>query len=101
MDQTLINIALTIALGIGGVVMGAIGWFARTLWDRIQEHSKEIADIRVKLAAEYVSNSELANAVSDIKDSVRNMTMEMKADIGYIRNRLDGLPQRRQSDPSV
>ena len=100
MDQTLINIALALFIFAGGLVMGALGWFARTLWDQLKEHTKEIAELRVKLAAEYVSNLELATAIIDMKGIVSAMVADIRNDIGYIRNRVDGLPQRRQGDPT-
>lgn len=100
MDQTLINVIVGITMALGSVAMGALGWFARTLWDRVQEHSKEIADLRIKLAGEYVSSLELANTLNEFKTAVSGMFNDMKADVTYIRHRVDGLPLRRQGDPS-
>ena len=98
MDQTLINIALTVSMAVGSLIMGGIGWFARMLWDKQQETSREMAELRVKMAGEYVSSNELANVMADIKALVGSMVNDVRQDISYIRNRVDGLPQRRQDD---
>lgn len=80
MDQTTINL-------LGGAVMAGLGWFARTLWDRQEAHSKDLSDFRVLIARDYVSTGEL-NKIMD----------ELKSDLRYIRDRLDETPQRRQGD---
>lgn len=81
MDQMIINI-------IGAGIMAGLGWWARTLWDRIEALSEKLATFQVKVAGEYVSNERM------------NATLgEMKADLRYIRQRLDENPNRRASDP--
>lgn len=81
MDQTSINLA-------GGAVMGALGWFARMLWDRQEAQSKALADVRVMIAGEYVSNMKFNQVMGELRDDLR-----------YIRDRLDEAPQRRHGDP--
>lgn len=80
MDQMTINI-------LAGGAFAALGWFARTLWDRQEAHSKELASVRVMIAGEYVSNNKLNEVMK-----------ELKGDLRYIRDRLDETPQRRQTD---
>lgn len=80
MDQGTINI-------IAGALMAALGWFARSLWERQQAHSKELADVRVLIAGDYVSNAKLNLVMS-----------ELKGDLIYIRERLDETPRRRHGD---
>jgi hypothetical protein len=82
MDQTTINLA-------GGAAMGALGWFARMLWDRQEAQSKALADVRVMIAGDYVSNTKLGQVMAELRDDVR-----------YIRERLDETPQRRSGDQS-
>lgn len=67
--------------------MGALGWFARMLWDRQEAHSKELANVRVMIAGDYVSKTQLAQVMTELRDDVR-----------YIRDRLDETPQRRHGD---
>lgn len=81
MDQGTINI-------IAGALMAALGWFARSLWERQQAHSKELADVRVLIAGDYVSNAKLNIILA-----------ELKGDLLYIRERLDETPRRRHGDP--
>lgn len=80
MDQVTINM-------LAAAAFAALGWFARTLWERQEAHSKELAEVRVMIAGEYVSNLKLSEAMR-----------ELKGDLRYIRDRLDETPQRRQSD---
>lgn len=100
MDQTLINIALALFIFIGGLIMAVLGWFARTIWDKLQEQDKRMTGIEVRLARDYVSTVELTSAIHDIKMVVAGVAAEFRNDITYIRARVDGLPQRRQGDVS-
>lgn len=80
MDQMTINL-------LAGAVMAALGWFARMLWDRQEAHSRELANVRVLIAGEYVSNLKFNQVMGELRDDVR-----------YIRDRLDETPQRRHGD---
>lgn len=82
MDQSTLNIA-------AGAVMACLGWFARMLWDRQEAHSRELADIRVHVAGNYVTNDRMGEVLT-----------ELKGDLRYIRERIDLTPQRRQGDAS-
>ncbi len=83
MDQATINL-------LGGAVMAALGWFARTLWDRQEAHGRELSDFRVKVASEYVPNTKLDQSLTEIKGDIR-----------YIRDQIDRVPppHRRAGDP--
>jgi hypothetical protein len=80
MDQTTLNIA-------AAAVMACLGWFARMLWDRQEAQSKALADVRILIAGEYVSNLKFSQIMGELRDDMR-----------YIRERLDEIPQRRQGD---
>lgn len=82
MDQTTINF-------IGAAAMAALGWFARTLWDRQEAHGREISEVKVLIAGNYVTHVKLGEVMTELRDDLR-----------YIRDRLDEKPQRRQGDPS-
>lgn len=97
-DQTLINIAMAIVLAIGGIITGAIGWFARTLWDRLRELENRVTANEITVARDYVSSSELASVISDVKAAMVAVVQPIQSNIEYIRNRVDNIPQRRQSD---
>lgn len=98
MDQTLINIALTVSMAVGSLIMGGIGWFANTLWSKLQDLERRQNSHEVKVAGEYVSSRELADVLTDIKEVMATMASEVRQDMHYIRNRIDGMPQRRQDD---
>lgn len=92
MDQTVINL-------IGAGIMAGLGWFANTLWTRLNDHEKRMNELAVKLAGEYVQSVELAQAITEIKALITTLVAGVHSDLAYIRHRVDGLPLRRQSDP--
>ncbi len=101
MDQTVINIIMAISLFVGGVILSAIGWFANSIWSKQQEHDRRFTSLEVKLAGEYVSNSELTIISNELKTYVTSAVGPLHTELVYIRNRVDNLPQRRASDPHV
>ncbi len=98
MDQTVINIILAVFLFLGGVAMTAIGWFANTIWTKLQEVERRQTAHEVRVAGDYVSNSELVSVIADIKSTMLHLVAPIQSDLGYIRTRVDGIPQRRESD---
>lgn len=58
--QTIINI------GAGGA-LATVGWFARQLWDAVQELKKELSDIREDIAKHYVPKSDFKEAMVEIR----------------------------------
>jgi uncharacterized coiled-coil protein SlyX len=92
MDQATLNI-------IVGTILAALGWFARMLWDRMREQEQRLNELEVRLAGEYVSNVDLAQAISDMKAVVQTLIGPVQENLQYIRARVDGLPQRRAGDP--
>lgn len=99
MDQTVINILGGIAMVVGGVIMSALGWFARTLWDRLRELENRVTANEILVARDYVSSTELASVIVDMKAAMVAVVQPIQSNIEYIRHRVDGIPQRRQSDP--
>ena len=70
--QTIINIAL-------GSVMGALGWFARELWDAVKELKTDVSKLREDLPKTYV-----------VKEDWRADMREVKEILGKIFDKLDG-----------
>lgn len=101
MDQTAINILIGITMAAGGIVTAAIGWFARTLWDRLRELENRVNANEVLVARDYVSSAELAGVIVDMKAAMVAVVQPIQSNIEYIRHRVDGIPQRRQSDPAI
>ena len=50
--QSLINLAI-------GSILAVIGWFARQLWDAVQDMKKDIKAIEIDLPTHYVRKDEL------------------------------------------
>jgi len=51
-DQGIINV-------IVGVVLSVLGWFARQLWDAVQDLKKDVKQIEVDLPTHYVRKEDL------------------------------------------
>lgn len=101
MDQIVINILFGVAMAAGGVIMTALGWFARTLWDRLRELENRVTTNEILVARDYVSSIELASVIIDMKAAMVTVVQPIQSNIEYIRQRVDGIPQRRQSDPAL
>lgn len=51
-DQQIINVII-------GVVLSVLGWFARQLWDAVQDLKKDVKQIEVDLPTHYVRKEDL------------------------------------------
>lgn len=101
MDQTIINAVIGVLMACGGVATGVLGWWARTIWDKLEENSERIAKLELVVARDYVSNPELSAVVKDIKDVLVAAVGDLREDIKDIGKRVDGMAQHRRSgDPS-
>ena len=80
MDQMTLNI-------IAGGGLAGLGWFARMLWERQEAHGKDLADVRILIAGNYVTHTKLGTVIGELKEDLR-----------YIRDKLDEVPQRRATD---
>jgi cell division protein FtsB len=80
-DQTLVNI-------VAGIVFGGFGWFANALYTQVRELAKELNNLQVQMARDYVSTAELTAVMAHVNKN-----------LDYIRERLD-TPQRRHGDLS-
>ncbi len=54
-------------LVIGGA-LGALGWFARELWGAVKELRKEIANLRVELAKDYLPKNDFNRLAGELKE---------------------------------
>jgi hypothetical protein len=73
--QTIINIGAGIALSV-------IGWFARTLWDAVQELKTDLSKLREELAKDYVPKDDFKEGMSEIRRMFEIITTKLdnKAD---------------------
>lgn len=58
--QTLINIGAGSALGI-------MGWFARQLWDAVQDLRNDLAKLREELPKVYITKDDFKDGVTELK----------------------------------
>jgi chaperonin cofactor prefoldin len=66
--QNLINI-------VGGTVLSVLGWFARQLWDAVQDLKRDVKAIEVDLPTYYVRKEDL-EARLDRLEAVLNRIFE-------------------------
>lgn len=69
--QTFINVA-------AGTAIGAMGWFARQLWDAVKELKTDLAKLREEIAKDYVP-----------KDDFKEFAKELREMFTTIRDKLD------------
>lgn len=59
---------VNIALFFLAAVMAVLGWFARQLWSAVQELKKDLTDLKVQLATNYVPKSDFVDGLREVKD---------------------------------
>ena len=64
--QTLINLA-------GGATLTALGWFARQLWEAVQELRRDVHQIEVDLPRSYVRKDEFTDTMKRIESIVERI----------------------------
>jgi len=74
-DQTIINL-------IVGVVLSVLGWFARQLWDAVQDLKNDMKEIEIDLPTHYVRKDELEQRFNKIEDMLNRIfeKLDNKAD---------------------
>jgi len=74
-DQTIINL-------IVGVVLSVLGWFARQLWDAVQDLKNDMKEIEIDLRTHYVRKDELEQRFNKIEDMLNRIfeKLDNKAD---------------------
>jgi len=67
---------------VGGAVLSVIGWFARVLWDSVQELRKDLKQIEIHLPTHYVKKDELSIRFDRIEQLLDKLyeKLEQKAD---------------------
>lgn len=80
--QTIINAALSL-------VVAAIGWFAREIWDAIKELRKDIKQIESNLPEHYVRRDDFKDAMKEVKDDMKAGFEKIENMIGLVFKKLD------------
>ena len=74
-DQTIINIII-------GTALSVLGWFARQLWDAVQDLKDDMQRIEVELPSHYVRKDELEVRFDKIESMLQRIfeKLDTKAD---------------------
>lgn len=59
--QTTINL-------VGGAILAVLGWFARSIWEAMQELRKDLHHLEVHIPKNYVSKDDFKNTMKHIED---------------------------------
>jgi hypothetical protein len=67
---------------VGGAVLSVMGWFARVLWDSVQELRRDLKQIEIHLPSNYVKKDEITVRFDRIEQLLDRLyeKMESKAD---------------------
>jgi chaperonin cofactor prefoldin len=68
---------------LGGAGLAVIGWFARQLWDAVQNLKKDMSQLELSISENYVKKD-------DFKDGIK----ELKEMLGKIFDKLDAKADR-------
>lgn len=73
--QTMVNIA-------AGMILSVLGWFARALWEAVQELQRDIHQIEVDLPSNYLRKDEFQESIKEIKEMLSKIfdRLDQKAD---------------------
>lgn len=62
-----------IALAGLGVICASLGWFARELYNAVQELQKSLLELEVKITRDYIRYDRLQDALKPIMDSLHEI----------------------------
>jgi len=73
--QDLINLG-------AGAALAAMGWFAKTLWDAVQELKKDLAKLREDLPIQYTRKDDFKDFAQELREMFKliNEKLDKKAD---------------------
>lgn len=68
--------------GLTAVASALVGWFAKVLWNAVQELKQDLAALRVEIAKDYIPYNRLKDAMEPIMDALSEIkeTLKTKAD---------------------
>jgi hypothetical protein len=64
------------------LILGGVGWFAKQIWDAVQELKKDVHEIEVDLPRSYVTKGDFHETMRHIEDMFKRIydKLENKAD---------------------
>lgn len=79
--QNLINLGL-------GTLLAAVGWFARAVWDEVQDLKREHSNLRVELPTIYVTKQDHESSLQRIEKRMDSGVNELKTMLTRIDDKL-------------
>lgn len=76
------NDIVQIVLGLVSIATGILGWFARQLWDAVQNLRKDLTALQVQISENYVRYERLKDILKPLMDGIE----EIKE---ILRNKVD------------
>jgi hypothetical protein len=73
--QSVINI-------IAGVFIASGGWFARTLWDAVQELKADLSNLRVEIAKDYLPRNDFNRLADELKEMIGKIFDKLDNKVG-------------------
>lgn len=53
---------------IGGAALATIGWFARQLWDAVQNLKSDMSRLELSISNNYVKKDDFKDGIKELKD---------------------------------
>jgi hypothetical protein len=72
-----------------GIVMAALGWFAREIWDSIKDVRRDIKDLDARMHTDFVRKDDFKDAMAEHKNDMNAGFREIKDMIGLLFSKLD------------
>lgn len=67
---------------VGGTCLAAMGWFARQLWDAVQNLKSDMSRLELSISDNYVKKDDFKDGIKEIKDMLGKIfdKLDAKAD---------------------
>ena len=72
--QSLINIVV-------GTILSVMGWFARQLWDAVQQLKEDMKDLEVELPTNYLRKDEFESRLDKIESMLERIFDKLDAKV--------------------
>ena len=67
---------------VGGAALATFGWFARQLWDAVQQLKKDMSNLELNISDRYVKKDDFKDGIKEIKEMLAKIfdKLDAKAD---------------------
>lgn len=67
------NDVVQIVLGLVSIATGVLGWFARQMWDAVQNLRKDLTVLQVQISENYVRYERLKDILKPLMDGIEEI----------------------------